>query len=557
MVALAGVASGSDGYEPPVGYYAAAQYTGTPDSLRNSLNSIIRGHTIRSYDAARQALAIIDRNPENPSNIILTYNGASVSGAWDSGATWNREHLWPRSLGVGQNGPDFNDLHALRPCNPSLNSSRGNKPFGIASSAYWDPTRLNSPIDFRGETARAMFYMEVRYNGTESATTDLRLVNGFPSGNQMGDLNYLLDWHYDEQPTTRERRRNHMVYSFSDNPLYAQGNRNPFVDRPEFAWAIWGPQPNNSQISIAGAGIGGDGSSQLVVDFGRFIRTGGVEDAPGQIIEIAKTGSTPTSYLVEASGDAFSANHGIPGTFSRNAQSVLIDVALWAPTPGPLSGQLVIDNTDLTSAGAGLGNADGDDTVLLSGEAVNPSAASFSVFPGAVEVQYNLGTLERRVEPQPLPVFVFNSGGSSESTADLVLTKIIGVGDLGAVTLVDSPAGPIAGGASEPLDLVLELGGAAGMYEAIYTIETADEDIPGGESRETLTLTVSFELELSSCPADVDGNGEVDLDDLNLVLTNFGITGDATLATGDATGDGSVDLDDLNVILTAFGSTCP
>lgn len=557
VLVLAGTVISSDGYEAPSGYYDSVQYTGTPDSLRNSLNSIIRGHTVRSYNAARQALAIIDRDPNNPSNIILMYSGTSVSGSWDAGATWNREHMWPRSLGVGDNGPDYSDLHALRPSNPSVNSSRGNKPFGLASSAFWDPTMSNSPIDFRGEAARAVFYMEVRYNGTESSTTDLRLVSGFPSGNQMGDLNYLLNWHYDEPPTTRERRRNHMVYSFADNPFYAQGNRNPFVDHPEYAWAIWGPQPNNSQITIAGAGIGADGGSQVVVDFGRFIRTEDVEDAPGQTIELVKTGSTPTSYLIEASGDAFSANHGIPGTFSRNTQSTLIDVALWSADPGPLSGQLVIDNTDLTSAGAGQGSADGDDIVFLSGQAVNPSAASLSFSSGQTDVQLNLGTLERGYQAQTLSVPVFNVGGASETTADLVLTRVVAVGDIGLISLADLPSAPIAGGASEPLDLLIELGGAIGSYQAVYTIETADEDIPGGEARETLTVAVSFELELSDCPADLDGDGLIGLDDLNIVLTNFGSTDNATLATGDASGDGSVDLDDLNIVLTAFGSTCP
>src|SRR5690606_33562582 len=153
------------------GYYASVEFEGSPDTLRSTLNAAIDGHTVRSYAAARQALAILDRDPNNPNNIILMYSGASVSGNWDAGVTWNREHMWPRSLGVCVNGADYSDLHHLRPTNPSINSSRGNKPFGLASSAYWDPTMNNSPYDFRGEAARSMFYMEVRYDGTDSATT--------------------------------------------------------------------------------------------------------------------------------------------------------------------------------------------------------------------------------------------------------------------------------------------------------------------------------------------------------------------------------------------------
>ncbi len=55
------------------------------------------------------------------------------------------------------------------------------------------------------------------------------------------------------------------------------------------------------------------------------------------------------------------------------------------------------------------------------------------------------------------------------------------------------------------------------------------------------------------CPADVDGNQSVDLDDLNIVLTNFG----QSTSNGDTDGNGVVDLDDLNAVLTAFGTACP
>jgi len=60
-------------------------------------------------------------------------------------------------------------------------------------------------------------------------------------------------------------------------------------------------------------------------------------------------------------------------------------------------------------------------------------------------------------------------------------------------------------------------------------------------------------LEPETCPADVDNSGTVDLDDLNIVLTNFG----QSTSNGDTDGNGVVDLDDLNAVLTAFGQSCP
>jgi len=559
LVSTASTTFGSDGYSPPSGYYAGVVFDGTPESLRNSLNAIIRGHTVRSYAAARQALAITDADPDVPGNVLLVYNGASVSGVWDAGVTWNREHTWPRSRGVGTNGPDFSDLHALRACNPGVNSSRGNKPFGLADSSFWDPTMAGSPIDYRGDMARSMFYMDVRYDGTEPATTDLRVVygSGDPNSNQIGDLLYLLDWHYEEPASEWERRRNHLIYSFADNPLYSQGNRNPFIDHPEFVWAIWGTEANNSQISIEGASVGLDGGSVLDLDLGRFVRSDSVDDAPGQAVVINKTGSTPTSFMVWASGDAFSAQHGIPSTLARGEQQVELDVVLWSSAPGLLAGQVVIDNTDLTSAGAGLGSQDANDLIFLTGEAVNPAAASFESMPGQTEWLLNLGAIQRGHESQSMSIPLFNAGGPAQFTADLMVTAIIGTGDLGAITLSEFPAGPIGGGQFDLIDLALESGGPLGTYEVVYTIETADEPIPGAQSRETLTLTVVFELEQSPCLGDLDGDGLVGLDDLNLVLMNFGTASGATLATGDVSGDGAVDLEDLNIILITFGNQCP
>ena len=54
------------------------------------------------------------------------------------------------------------------------------------------------------------------------------------------------------------------------------------------------------------------------------------------------------------------------------------------------------------------------------------------------------------------------------------------------------------------------------------------------------------------CPADVTGDGQVDLADLNLVLAEFGQASDS----GDTNDDGQVDLADLNEVLGAFGSGC-
>lgn len=59
------------------------------------------------------------------------------------------------------------------------------------------------------------------------------------------------------------------------------------------------------------------------------------------------------------------------------------------------------------------------------------------------------------------------------------------------------------------------------------------------------------------CPGDLNNDGKVDSLDLNIVLGEFGCTGDlVTPCAGDANADGDCDSDDLNIVLAAFGSFC-
>lgn len=101
-----------------------------------------------------------------------------------------------------------------------------------------------------------------------------------------------------------------------------------------------------------------------------------------------------------------------------------------------------------------------------------------------------------------------------------------------------------------PNPAVVELGfhPVSSAVNAGYWDETTD----GGLIMANALLFAAGEAQ-EECPADLDGNNSIDLDDLNLVLTNFG-TGNPA---GDTDGNGIVDLDDLNTVLTQFGEVCP
>ncbi|MGE4289524.1 MAG: endonuclease [Salinivirgaceae bacterium] len=215
----------------PTGYYDGADgLTGT--AMESFLREVVtEGYYGISYGDSRYILDETDQDPNNPDNVILVYLGTSVSGTWDAGATWNREHVWPQSLlGVSVDNSSINegsDLHNLKPANPSENSSRSNDYFDNSRTAdTYEPRD-----EVKGDIARILFYMTVRYS-------NLELVNSAPATYQMALLDVLLDWHNEDPVDDFERNRNEVIYSY-------QNNRNPFIDHPEYVASIWNPTSVN------------------------------------------------------------------------------------------------------------------------------------------------------------------------------------------------------------------------------------------------------------------------------------------------------------------------
>ena len=200
------------------------------DSLESALRTIINnGFNGVSYGDTRYNLDDTDADPNNSSNLILVYEQTSVSGVWDSGSTWNREHVWPQSLlGISVDNGDINaasDLHNLKPADPGTNSSRSNKYFDWTTT----PSTYEPPNEVKGDIARILFYMVIMYD-------NLELVDGEPSTYQMGALQTLLAWHELDPVDDFERNRNEVIYGI-------QGNRNPFIDYEHFVELIFGDEP--------------------------------------------------------------------------------------------------------------------------------------------------------------------------------------------------------------------------------------------------------------------------------------------------------------------------
>lgn len=250
---------------PTYGVVASAQPNGYYDplnglsgsNLKQAMQDIIAEEGVvraQTYTDIIDILKEADQNPANSNQVWLVYKEIGrakldYQTTSNSIGKWNREHTYPRSRG-GFNSIDLDDIadgknvfwnttadslrhgnsdaHALRAADGPENSSRGNQHYG----QYNGPSGTLGK--FKGDVARSVFYMAIRYN-------NLAIVNGFPVSTvgELGDLATLLDWHRNDPPDDFELNRNNIVYTW-------QFNRNPFIDYPDLVEYIWGNQVGNA-----------------------------------------------------------------------------------------------------------------------------------------------------------------------------------------------------------------------------------------------------------------------------------------------------------------------
>jgi len=224
-------------------YYAnALGKTGT--ELRVALHSIISVQTRISYSQVWTALQETDQDPDNADNVLLLYSGQSRSKNAHGGNPddWNREHVWAQSHGgFGTATGPGTDIHHLRPADVTVNAERGNKDFDDGGSPvaeapgnFTDSNSWEAHDTVKGDVARMVMYMAIRYEG-DDGWPDLELNDEVGNGStpRHGRLSVLLSWHGLDPPDAFEQRRNQVIQE------HWQGNRNPFIDHPEWATAIW------------------------------------------------------------------------------------------------------------------------------------------------------------------------------------------------------------------------------------------------------------------------------------------------------------------------------
>ncbi len=234
-------------------YYSGNYYNSIDTSLRGDdfrdklANLITTTHTTYTVYNGGSNLAlnnVFDKTDKNPngSGMVLFYTGTVVSSFSSSGA--NREHVWPKNGGKAFSAESEcgSDAHHLRPCDQTLNSSRGSLSYGEVTDSvvkqggstsygnlcYRGGSFFYPGKGYRGATARILMYVQTRWGNK----FNLQFVDGAGHSKTIGDFKTLMKWHLEEVPTQEEINRNQAVYEI-------QGNRNPFIDHPEYAAYIY------------------------------------------------------------------------------------------------------------------------------------------------------------------------------------------------------------------------------------------------------------------------------------------------------------------------------
>jgi endonuclease I len=252
--------------QAPAGYYNTA--TGSGYTLKTQLYNIIKGHTDIGYGSLWAAYAgtgaytgkATDKRPDGKvwdmySNCNFTFvtDQDNGSGGTSECQKFNREHSFPQSW-FNSSSPMVADLFHIPPTDKKVNNLRGNFPYGTVANpsqttgnggklgpcsfAGYTGTVFEPIDEYKGDFARGYFYMATRYENVISGWQNNGNANEVLDGssNKVFDtwqLNLLYQWHIQDPVSAKEIDRNNAVYQI-------QGNRNPYIDNPQWVANVWG-----------------------------------------------------------------------------------------------------------------------------------------------------------------------------------------------------------------------------------------------------------------------------------------------------------------------------
>lgn len=243
--------------------------------------------TYTTYADCKNPTYVYATDPGSSSSYIKEwYSQKDIGVSWGGGnqGTWNREHVWCKSLSNGLYttitdsgaGPGA-DMQHIRPVESGLNSARNNSPYGVVSThtgnekyyedsannpiaiGGWKANDVFEPIDScKGDVARILMYLYTHYNtysnvsGTTNGSGSSSYFGTLPitnivytsAGTDAAAWALLLTWNTADPISTEETTRNNAAASY-------EGVRNPFIDNSSYANAIWGTGTVTTDPSVS------------------------------------------------------------------------------------------------------------------------------------------------------------------------------------------------------------------------------------------------------------------------------------------------------------------
>ena len=330
----------------PQGYYNGTEGL-TGNALKIALHNIIKTDNHTSYSGLWSAYQQTDKKPNGKVWDIYSdvpngtppyqYNfGSDQCGSYNGeGDCYNREHLWAQSW-TNNDSDEKTDLHHVYPTDGYVNNRRGNYAFGEVRNASWTSQnggKLGSntvsgyngtvfePIDeYKGDIARALMYVSVRYYQEDSGWTNSDMTN--KSVIKDWAMTMLLRWHEEDPVDDKEINRNNAVYNI-------QRNRNPFVDYPDFAPMIWDPTwdgVEDQYLATMLVNVWPNPTTSTVNIKGENLNAVYMYNAMGQLVLAVDLQNTDNQSVIDVSG--FNSGIYFMNIISENGSSVLKKVVV-------------------------------------------------------------------------------------------------------------------------------------------------------------------------------------------------------------------------------------
>lgn len=479
--------------QAPDGYYNDAEGKNGQE-LKVALYNIIKTHDAIGYGGLYEAYKKTDAREDDPTKVLDMYTDIpggtpkvlfthiadkNAGSAKFEGDNYNREHTVPQSWFKKASTPRC-DLFHVYPTDSWVNNLRGSYPHGDVAEPASKTTNNGSklgncsdggytgtvfePIDeYKGDIARSYLYMITCYHdqvaswaSNSSTATAVMTGKSFPSIKPWY-VKLLLKWHHNDPVSPREIKRNNEAYKI-------QHNRNPFIDHPEYADAIWKTDaPSINSITVEDQSFSTDSKVHFSVDY----------TAPNGAKSVAVNWGTTESDLSNKKALTLKSNNNYTIDVDPKMEQIFFTVT-------------VTDSKDKTTTSSvkKVVNSDLAPTALLT-EEFSAESTQFETFKNAGAKA--LSTMNGTVR--------FNAYGGSEAANIWYVSKSLDLTGTKSFALsLDVKTKYADGGIAEPFKVLYSFDYTTGDPATSGTWNEMNLDLPAANSNTLVTDITSGDI---------------------------------------------------------------